>query len=117
MDTCGGNSVVECLLPKENVGGSNPLHRSGEASSYSRAKREIKKEAPLNEVQGDPILFWYPAHEPKSWGLNVINPWGWNCRSSSVVEQCFRKAWVVSSNLTFGSQTPDYTSKVDTVDT
>ena len=27
---CGGSSVVECLLAKEKVGGSNPLRRSKE---------------------------------------------------------------------------------------
>ena len=25
---CGGSSEVECLLPKQKIGGSNPLHRS-----------------------------------------------------------------------------------------
>ena len=28
MLNCGGNSAVECLLAKENVAGSNPVHRS-----------------------------------------------------------------------------------------
>ncbi len=33
---CGGSSVVECLLPKEKVGGSNPLHRSSRCSLMAK---------------------------------------------------------------------------------
>ena len=40
---CGSNSVVECLLPKQNVEGSNPFSRFFPKATYPSGKGAVCK--------------------------------------------------------------------------